>query len=625
MFIRQHVRYSLFSALQIVLFCIIFQKLYGQTNFSIIGPGGGGYFSAVVFHPANSDIIYAGTDLGGVFKSIDGGSFFFPVNTGLQDYIVQEIAFDALDPNIMYLATTGGVYKSIDSGNSWQLKRNGFPGKNEYSFSAPVNCLGAGNKYQPGTLYAGFGRGLGNSKEDTNYGKGIIFRSEDGGENWAVGNTGTPNIDAQATIFEIRVHPYHSYMVFATTDKGFYKSSDYGVSWRKINNGLPGDDVRGLAFRPFTTDYRTLYVTVISPAGVVPWRGGVYRSDDYGETFTAKTNGLKAVVDTTSSSKFKTTNFPDIVIKENNPNVLFIGDWKYGLSGVWRSIDSGASWTELVQQESDLSPMYLDMFAAHNLAISKSDPGKLLFGNFYHLVKSENSGNYWFCIDTAPTNNEWQNSGLDNTKVGDMEFSPTDANTMYFAYWDIGIFKTVNHGATFRATLPGVDILDIELDPAQENILYACSDKACSENNQYKIFYSQDYGESWSIVWEGIGKRIYCLLIDPESPLFERTIYIGVQGEGVYKKIGSDWVLAGLAGKTPVKLVRHPNFSQTIYALTAYYGLYQTSDGGLTWQRLGENFFDRPQDMVINPLNPLIINIAVLANGSKQGGDIYFL
>jgi len=80
--------------------------------------------------PKTPGTLYAGTHMGGVFKSVNGGENWTEINIGLPtNLIVFSLAIDPETTSTLYVGTEGdGVYKSIDEGASWEPANKGLPG-----------------------------------------------------------------------------------------------------------------------------------------------------------------------------------------------------------------------------------------------------------------------------------------------------------------------------------------------------------------------------------------------------------------------------------------------------------------------------------------------------------------
>ena len=73
---------------------------------------------ALALHPDDSEIIYAGTESHGIFKSTDSG-ISWPLS-GLNGHKVLAIAINPRNPEFIYAGTYGdGVWASHDGGHSW--------------------------------------------------------------------------------------------------------------------------------------------------------------------------------------------------------------------------------------------------------------------------------------------------------------------------------------------------------------------------------------------------------------------------------------------------------------------------------------------------------------------------
>ena len=137
--------------LQLLIISIVFPLLaFTQTtaSFTQVGPvafpsnpsvqtTGMGRVCQVVYHPNDSNTIFAVTSSGGVFKSSNEGTTWKPIS----DYIPQtkcaSLAINPKNPNVMYLGTGDqnydaaglGVWKTYNGGLSWVQSTSGMGNK----------------------------------------------------------------------------------------------------------------------------------------------------------------------------------------------------------------------------------------------------------------------------------------------------------------------------------------------------------------------------------------------------------------------------------------------------------------------------------------------------------------
>ena len=78
--------------------------------------------TAIVFDPANSNILYAGTAGGGVFKSSDGGANWSQFNGGLGNLDVRVLAVAPGSRHTLYAGTSGGVF-GLAAAVAWPERR----------------------------------------------------------------------------------------------------------------------------------------------------------------------------------------------------------------------------------------------------------------------------------------------------------------------------------------------------------------------------------------------------------------------------------------------------------------------------------------------------------------------
>ena len=132
--------------------------------------------SLIVLNPESpSGLLFAGTDGGGIFRSVDTSATWAAVNNGLKSLYVRALAFNGA--SILFAGTDSGVYRSYDSGASWAAVNNGLVSWN-------VRALVVSGIYNStGVLVA------------TDSG---VFRSTNNGSNWVAFNASLSNRNVQA-------------------------------------------------------------------------------------------------------------------------------------------------------------------------------------------------------------------------------------------------------------------------------------------------------------------------------------------------------------------------------------------------------------------------------------------
>jgi hypothetical protein len=170
------------------------------------------------------------------------------------------LLINPLDPAIMYTAgVAGGVWKSVDNGGSWYPLNDLLP-------SIAVSSM-AMDPANPNIIYAGTGEGFNNS--DAVRGAGI-FKSIDAGESWQwLDATSTPDF---YFVNKLVISHKDSRRVYAATSTGVFRSLDAGLTWtRHLDRRTPGIGCQDLALR-FGSDDDVLFATCrATPTGGI-WR-----------------------------------------------------------------------------------------------------------------------------------------------------------------------------------------------------------------------------------------------------------------------------------------------------------------------------------------------------------------
>lgn len=169
----------------------------------------GGPIWSLAIDPTNTQVIYAGLAVGGgMFKSTDGGTSWSKMNMNLgltSANIVNSIAIDPKNTDIIYIATYGGVYKSTDGGMSWTWITESIS-RGEFI----IQCI-AIDPTNTQVIYAGAGEDKG------------VYKSIDGGISWTQINKGFTGAFRSQDVYSLVIDPTNTNIVYAGTVDGVYK------------------------------------------------------------------------------------------------------------------------------------------------------------------------------------------------------------------------------------------------------------------------------------------------------------------------------------------------------------------------------------------------------------------
>ncbi|MEO6725429.1 MAG: sialidase family protein, partial [Blastocatellia bacterium] len=189
-----------------------------------------GRVHAIAVNPNNPNVIYQGVNIGGLWKSVDGGANWtslFDQQAALGIGQPSAIAIDPNNTNTVYVGTNSrfqlskGILKSSDGGASWIVLGSGYP---------------AGNNGNTLTLFQGQNVN-GMVVEPTNSNliylatSAGLFRSTDGGQMWTAGTGTNANGNAQSLVLDTS-SPTGSRVLFAgVSGAGILRSNDGGMNW----------------------------------------------------------------------------------------------------------------------------------------------------------------------------------------------------------------------------------------------------------------------------------------------------------------------------------------------------------------------------------------------------------
>ncbi len=227
----------------------------------------------VVFDPSNSLRIYAGSFFaGGLFKSEDGGLSWSRRHFGSAGVYVWALAVDVSSPNIVYAGTNGdGLFKSTDFGDTWTAIGSGLqrpqaqyitldPSNTARVFVA--NVLGVFLSEDGGRTFTQvlnkpawtitINSSLPSTVYSTTRSDGV-FRSLDGGGTWEAINTGltNPRSRIMGRAAPVIIDPTNPHILYVGSEgDGVFKSRDGGDQWSPVNAGLDEVYVYALVMDP---------------------------------------------------------------------------------------------------------------------------------------------------------------------------------------------------------------------------------------------------------------------------------------------------------------------------------------------------------------------------------------
>lgn len=273
--------------------------LFSSLEYREIGPFRGGRSSAVTGVPGQPNLFYFGATGGGVWKTEDGGKTYANISDGYFGGSIGSIAVAKSDPNVIYVG--GGevtVRGNVSSG--YGVWKSVDAGKSWQFAGLPKSRHIPRIVIDPQNSEIVYAAVLGNIYKPTPT-RGI-YKSTDGGKNWKK----ILFANAQAGGVELVMDPTNPRNLYAATwriqrtpyslssggeGSALWKSTDRGETWKKISNHK--------GFAKGTLGIIGVTVSPVNPERV--WaivenkdQGGVYRSDDSGATWT-KVNESRAL------------------------------------------------------------------------------------------------------------------------------------------------------------------------------------------------------------------------------------------------------------------------------------------------------------------------------------------
>ena len=255
---------------------------------------------------------------------------------------------------------------------------------------------------------------------------GGIFKSLNGGLDWAASNTGLSTLN----VTDVVINPTAPLTVYVGTQSaGVFKSTDGAATWSSVNTGLEG--LKPAGYVPHL---------VMDGAGLAVYAGtpqGVFKTTDGGITWAAASNGLTE------------PNILSLAVDPRSPLTLYAGT----RVGIFKTVDGGGAWTAIYSQQYhgvialQVAPTAISTIFAGTLYMGPS-PGGVFTG--FGVLKSTDGGVTWASANDAQ---------LSSRVVSAIAIDPRAASTVYAGVWGQGAataFRSTDGGATWVALAGGL-------------------------------------------------------------------------------------------------------------------------------------------------------------------------
>jgi photosystem II stability/assembly factor-like uncharacterized protein len=190
--------------------------------------------TALTVDPADRQIIWAGVEVDGVRRSLDGGETWTRIAGGLHDPDIHDVAVRASgNAKTVLTSTPREIFASTDKGESWQGLGVG------KQFGLPYCRSLALKTDDPNTVFVATGDGAAGST-------GAIQRSKDGGQSWQRAEL---PVEPNSPIWAFATNPADPGLILACSHYGeLYTSNDAGDSWSKLPREFT--EIRALSWTP---------------------------------------------------------------------------------------------------------------------------------------------------------------------------------------------------------------------------------------------------------------------------------------------------------------------------------------------------------------------------------------
>lgn len=360
-------------------------ELYSSMQYRLIGPFRGGRSAAVTGVPGKPNLFYFGATGGGVWKTEDGGRSWENISDGYFGGSIGAVEVAKSDANVIYagggektvrgnVSSGYGVWKSLDAGKSWTAAGL------QSSRHIPRLRVHPNN---PDIVYAAV---LGNIYKPTE--ERGIYKSTDGGGSWKKVLFANENAGAVDLVMD----PNNPRVLYASTwrvqrtpyslssggeGSALWKSTDSGETWKEIstNKGFPKDTLGIIGVTVSPVNSQRVWAIVENKA-----EGGLYRSEDGGSSWT-KINDERKL-------RQRAWYYTRVYADTEDEDVVYVLNVSYH-----KSSDGGKTFSSFDAPHGD----------HHDLWIAPENPQRMIIGDDGGAQISYDGGTTWSTYYNQPT------------------------------------------------------------------------------------------------------------------------------------------------------------------------------------------------------------------------------
>ena len=545
-------------------------------------PGGGGAFSTV--GASASGIIIAGSDLSGAYRSADGGLTWDVIGAskGLTETHISGVGFHRTDGDILYIGTENGIFRSDDGGASVsQVLVGGYI--TDIEFGTNNTNIGYAS-YHP----------------TYNSNNGVIYKSTDNGMTWTQSSS---NLPSGIRILKIVVNPDDADTVYLLSGEGrfacgpadVFRSVDGGVTWTNLTASLP--EILDVAIDP--NNPQNVFITTMNAdcAAQYYWTdllGDLYKSTNGGSTWGSPLTDRTGVIwiDANNSSTIR-------LIDPREPY-----PWEE-TAGTWTSTDGGNTFSQTGDvnnwdtfYNNDLFWCYGSSFNGICKALGEdlSNTHNYYWVTSQWVFKTDNDGTtFQNAFTDEISTGFWRSRGFDNVNMMDVAINESRPDTIFLAYFDIGLWRSFDNGESWQSCNPdsytggwsgyGGNCATVLSDPNRPEVVWASMSGNQNGEPPTYLLKNTNTGNknNWNLANSGLpDEEVMGLSLDRNSPSNNRTLYVTALGD-VYKSVndGSSWSMVLNCDGCRFTAVDYFD-SDKVYA-GGEAGLWRSLDGGSSW------------------------------------------